>query len=351
MADEKTSILIIKKLSLIGVLVIAIITIAAIVFSLLNIQRWGWEIALAITFTILLLGTIALGSILTVRALIANWGSSEHVVGHITRIEAILANQGQDIQSLAGMASLSDQAKSLIYYEKEVDALHESVNAMILKQDYESAEALISRMEARMGMADEVAKLRREVENTRQATEEEKIETAIERIDSILKLFHWAQAKREADRLISLFPSSPQIMALPKRISAAHNARKRELLKEYSDACRVNDVERSIELLKALDKYLTPQEGSALAESARDVFKKKLHNLGVQFTIAVEDQQWSKAITTGEEIIREFPNSRMSREVQEKLEQLRAYATNASVQHTPPPPPQPIPGKKQTPEA
>ncbi len=340
MADENKGILIIKKLSLVGALVIAIVTIAAIVFSVMMADNW--PIALMASFTILLLGTIAFGSILTVRALIANWGSSEHVVGHLTRIEAILENQGQDIQSLAGMASLSDEAKSLIYYEKEVDALHESVNAMILKQDYKAAEALISRMESRMGMAEEVALLRQEVENTRQATVEEKIETAISRIDSILERFQWAQAKREADRLISLFPNSPQIAALPKKIISARNTRKRSLLKEYSDACRVNDVERSIELLKALDKYLTPQEASALAESARDVFKKKLHNLGVQFTIAVEDQQWSKAITTGEEIIREYPNSRMSREVQEKLDQLRSYATNANIQ--PVAATQPVPG-------
>ena len=95
------------------------------------------------------------------------------------------------------------------------------------------------------------------------------------------------------------------------------------------EAVRVNDVERSIELLKELDKYLTPQEGAALAESARDVFKKKLHNLGVQFAIAVADQNWSFAVATGEEIVKEYPNSRMAREVHEKLELLRDYSSGA----------------------
>lgn len=328
MADENKGIKTIRRLSIIALLATATITAVAVIFGALSFTAGRWAAALAVSLAIVLLGATAIFILLAIRSLLANWESSEHVAGLLVRIESLLENQGQDIQSLAGMASLSDQAKSLIYYEKEIDALNESVHAMILKQDYKSAEALISRMESRIGMVEEVASLRGEIDSIRKATLEEKIEAAVKRIETILGRFQWAQAKRETNRLIALFPTNPQITVLPQKIIDARNARKQKLLREYSDACRVNDVERSIELLKALDKYLTPQEGSALAESARDVFKKKLHNLGVQFTIAADDQQWSKAIATGEEIIREYPNSRMSREVQEKLKLLRDYATN-----------------------
>ena len=53
-------------------------------------------------------------------------------------------------------------------------------------------------------------------------------------------------------------------------------------------------------------------------ESARGVFRAKLHNLGVQFAIRVTDQNWSEALVIGEQIMDEYPNTRMAQEVQEK---------------------------------
>ena len=61
----------------------------------------------------------------------------------------------------------------------------------------------------------------------------------------------------------------------------------------------------------------------ALQETARHVFKDKLHNLGVQFSLAVLGEQWDKAIQIGQEIIRDFPNSRMSVEIRERMDVLK----------------------------
>jgi hypothetical protein len=66
--------------------------------------------------------------------------------------------------------------------------------------------------------------------------------------------------------------------------------------------------------------YLTPNEGLALQEAARDVFRTKLHNLGVQFSLAVSEKQWTQALQTGRQIIRDFPNSRMADEIREKVD-------------------------------
>ena len=263
--------------------------------------------------------------------------SSRDAADRLARIESLLQGQGEDIRNVAQMSSLSDQAKSLIYHEREIDAFRETVQAMLLKQEYASADALVGRMESRLGLVEEAARMREEIAATRQATTDEKIKAALARIESILARQQWSQAKRESERLNSLFPQNAAVIALPKKIQDTWSAYKRQLLKDYGEAVRVNDVEQSIELLKELDRYLTPQEGAALAESARGVFKAKLHNLGVQFAIAVTDQQWSSAVATGEEITREYPNSRMSREVREKLDLLRAYATGAAQPPTPAP--------------
>ena len=69
--------------------------------------------------------------------------------------------------------------------------------------------------------------------------------------------------------------------------------------------------------------YLTPNEALALQEAAKDVFRTKLHNLGVQFALAVSDKHWSSALEIGQQIVRDFPNSRMSGEIREKLHVLR----------------------------
>ena len=47
-----------------------------------------------------------------------------------------------------------------------------------------------------------------------------------------------------------------------------------------------DDVDRSVALLKELDQYLTPSEAEAYKESARDVFRKRLQQMGVQFAPA-----------------------------------------------------------------
>jgi hypothetical protein len=292
-------------------------------------QRFWWLGALGWAMLTILLtsGVVLLG--LAGVALRRTARVAEHQTAHLERIESLLEHQGADLRNLASMASLSDQAKGLINYERELEALRETVNAMLLKQDYKSAEAIVERMESRLGLVDEATRIREDIDNARRASVDDRIQAAAKRVGSLLGRQQWAQAKREAERLLALFPENAQIKSLPKQIQSAWTAYKGKLLKDYGQAVRINDVERSIDLLKELDKYLTPQEGAALAESARDVFKKKLHNFGVQFAIQLADQQWSNAVSTGEEIIQEFPNSRMAREVREKIDLLRDYASGA----------------------
>ena len=115
-------------------------------------------------------------------------------------------------------------------------------------------------------------------------------------------------------------------MGLGQTQQPAQARHKRDLLAAYGEAVRNGDIDRSIELLRDLDKYLTPQEGAAMEESARGVFRAKLHNLGVQFSIRVTEEQWREAVQIGRQIVEEYPNSRMAQEVRMKMETLQALA-------------------------
>ena len=264
-----------------------------------------------------------------VHVLVANEQSVRSAAGRLGRVESLLADQAASTRELSDLAALSDQAKSLLFRHREIEALRETIHEDLIRQDYQTAEALVESMADRSGYADEAARLRQEIEAARKATVEEKIDAAVERIHKIVSSRDWARAVRESQRIGRIFPDNAKVAALPEQIEAARTRHKRSLLREYGEAVRRNDVERGIELLKELDLYLTPQEAAALEESARGVFRAKLHNLGVQFAISVTDQQWAAAVATGEEIVHEFPNSRMAEEVQEKMDLLRARAQAA----------------------
>jgi DNA-binding PadR family transcriptional regulator len=260
-----------------------------------------------------------------VKVMVSTESASASLAGRLDRVESLLVSQADSVRRLTELASLSDQAKSCIFREKELEAIRQTIHEDLMRQDYQTAEALIDTMEKR-GYADEAARMREELGASRKATLEEKIDAAVRRIQDIIDRDDWSTAIRESQRLLRLFPENAKIAPLPERIEAARTKHKRDLLQAYGDAVKKNDLDQSIELLTKLDAYLTPQEAAALQDSARGVFRAKLHNLGVQFAISVTERQWARAIAVGEDIMREFPNTRMAQEVREKMDQLSARA-------------------------
>lgn len=91
----------------------------------------------------------------------------------------------------------------------------------------------------------------------------------------------------------------------------------------WDEAVKSQNTDQSLEILRELDVYLTPNEALALQEAAKDVYRNKLHNLGVQFSMAVSDRKWGDALEVGERIITDFPNSKMSEEIRGKLDVLK----------------------------
>jgi len=306
-------------------------TIAMAVLTLLSPPGTAnpllWVLLVVVEAVALMWSAVLYGA---VRMMVANQQAAAAASARINRVETLLDDMYKSIKELADLAPLSDQAKSLLFRDREMEALREAIHEDLIKQDYATAEALVETIESRLGYADEASRLREEIERSRVATVEEKIDQVVERIDRLCGEYKWANAIRESQRVLRLFPQKPKVTALPDRIKAARARRKRELLQAYGEAVRKNDVDRGIELLQELDLYLTPQEGAALQESARGVFKARLHNLGVQFAICVTDQRWADAIEAGEGIIKEFPNSRFAQEVREKMDLLRSRAAGGT---------------------
>ena len=66
-----------------------------------------------------------------------------------------------------------------------------------------------------------------------------------------------------------------------------------------------------------------PRFAEQFREVARGVIGKARDNLGVRFKLLVQDKSWGEALVVGEQIIENFPNSRMAGEVREMLDTLR----------------------------
>jgi len=288
-----------------------------------NPALWGAALGVLLVLVVAAWAMVAYG---VVRAVVAGVGRMSRLNEQLGRVETLLENQTAANKKIADLLTLSEQAKSLLYHDREVEAIRETVHQMLVRQDYAAAEHLISSVEQRPTYAQEADALRKDVAATRQASIEGRTDLAIKRVEELIERREWLRAAREAGRLAQAVPANPKVAALPSRIEAAKSKHKRDLLQAYGEAVRRNDLDGSIDLLKQLDTYLTPQEAAALQDSARGVFRAKLHTLGVQFAIQVTEGQWKNAITIGEDIIRNFPNSRMAQEVLTRMDQLRANA-------------------------
>ncbi len=169
----------------------------------------------------------------------------ENMAGELGRLETLLEDQASSALKLVDLASLSDQAKSLLYRDREVEAVREMMHSMLARQDYKMAEELIAGVEKRPSMALDAAVMRQELETTKQASFEGKIDLAIGRVEEIISRADWPRATREAARMKAAFPHNTKIAALPQHIEEARMKHKRDLLQNYGEAVRKNDVDAS----------------------------------------------------------------------------------------------------------
>ena len=237
-----------------------------------------------------------------------------------------LENQRNLLEQIRTTAALSDSAKQIAFRAKDLDALRSALREDIDKGDYEAAFMLADEMERRFGYKQEAEKLREQIQSSSRAAIDLRVRDTVEHVEALLGKHDWAEAQRECDRLARLFPLHPDTKRLPERIVAAKDAHKRDLLKQWKDAVARDDVDRSVDLLKNLDQYLSPGEAEAYKEAARDVFKKRLQQLGVQFALHVHDKNWNESLRIGRQIIEEFPNTRMANEIKERLPGLEEKA-------------------------
>jgi hypothetical protein len=234
--------------------------------------------------------------------------------------------QQQLLRVIAERLLISETAKRITYRKQDREALRQAIREDIDKGDFDTAMVLVEEMATTYGYREESEVFREEITKARQADREAKIDAAIASLNAIIARHDWDAASAQASKIQRLFPDSTKTRNLTRMVQQAREQHKQNLEREFLSAAARDDVDRAVELLKELDRHLTAEEAEPFRETARGVIGKKRDNLGVQFKLAVHDKEWTTAVRVGEQIIREFPNTKMAEEVRGRLDLLRERA-------------------------
>ncbi len=306
---------------------IAIICVALAIVALLTIYTnifQATETNLLRQLVFMLGGLVFLSALLTmlsklfkiVEMLQDNSGKLEEVTRAMEKIHAGLTQINHSTR-------VSETAKAIVFRDADRQSLREAVFEKLQQQDFDAAQQIIDEIAKRPEYQELVEQLRAQVEKYHTANDHERTNQIISHIEKLLDDCQWARASAQIEGLIKAYPDCEQAKPMRQILLDKKQERKKILLAAWDDAVRCRETDRSLEILKELDLYLSPNEGLALQEAARDAFRTKLHNLGVQFSIAVTEKQWPSALDIGKQIIKGFPNSRMSEEIHGKLDVLR----------------------------
>ncbi len=222
---------------------------------------------------------------------------------------------------------LSDRAKAVAFREKDREALRRAIQEEMSGNDYEAALLLADDMEKSFGYKQEAQRLRQQIQERHIEAVRKHIQEALVVIDRHIRSEKWADANREAERLMAQFPDIDQVRNLPGDIAARKEQHKQQLIESLKEADMRHDADGGVEILKKLDAYISPTEAEGMQDLARRIFKHKLDNLRTQFSLAVQDHNWQEAIRLGDVIVRDFPNTQMAKEVREAMTNLRQRAS------------------------
>ncbi len=304
---------------------IVIVCIALLITFLLSLFTNIFEKSEAVRPLVLLLGVLVFLSALLgmlsrvfkiLDALRDNSAKLEEVTGALDNIRAGLMQINQSTR-------VSETAKAIAFREADRQSLRQVVFEKLQQQDFDAAKNIIEEIAKRPEYKDLAEELNDQMEKYRFATVQERVNQSIAHIEELLENYQWVQASVHIEGLIGAYPDSEEVKAMRQRLLDKKQERKKALLAEWDDAVQRKEIDRSLEVLKELDLYLTPNEGLALRESASDAFRSKLHNLGVQFSIAVTEKRWDQALDIGQQIVNNFPNSKMAEEIRAKLDVLK----------------------------
>ncbi len=210
---------------------------------------------------------------------------------------------------------LSDTARAVLSRRQEHELLRRAIEQDLTEGQWDSAHALIQKLDVDYGWKEEAAGLQERLDRERAATFDRSVHEAVEGFERLLRDHRWTEAYTEAARLERQYPDSPRIAGLRERVDTGRLVYRRDLERRFHIAASGDDPDEALAIFRELDLYLTPADAPRFQEEAKRVFAAAREKLAVNFKAAVHDHRWNEALTLGRRLIEEFPNSKMANEV------------------------------------
>ncbi len=302
------------QIIIIGIVLAAVVLLIVFTEKGFIIPQFLWPLGAVV---LLIAVVTMLSKILIIADVVRQASKSlEEIADVLEKSHAMLTQINQNIP-------LSETTRAIAFRDADRQSLREAVLSKLHQQDFETTYEMIDEIAHSTRYKKLAEQLKIQADKYRDATDIERANQVIAHVEKLLENCQWSRASAQIERLIWTYPKSEKAKAMRQKLIDKKQERKKELLVAWDDAVKRQDTDRSLEILRELDLYLTPNEGLALQEAARDIFRSKLHNLGVQFSFAVSEKQWANALKTGQQIIHDFPNSKMAQEIRAKIEILR----------------------------
>lgn len=229
---------------------------------------------------------------------------------------------------------LSDRGKAVAFREKDREALRRAIREEMAGQHWDAALLLVADMEAAFGYREEAEQLRAEISQHREEAVRRLIIESRTRIDRDCGSEKWEEAMAEAQRLEQLYPGHELTAKLTQEVTDRRNAFKHRLLDGFNDAIARKDDEAAMTILQQLDLYLTPEEAQQIQGSARGFLKARIEGYREKYATCFREGRWRDAIRIGEDILANFPTSKLAQEVRDMMETLRSRAAGEAATAT-----------------
>jgi len=235
-------------------------------------------------------------------------------------------NNAPQWQTMIEALQMSENAKLVLFRDRELELFRTTLQEDISNGDYHSALVLCDRMATVFGAVEEAEQLRTKVQQIIHEQHEARIREELNALQKLLDARQWVEAYQDAARLRRLFPDSPMLHSIEQHIADVRSKYRHGLEERFLIAAKREDVEKAMPLLRELDGYLTPDETRRFRDAATSVITLYRDTLGGRFKLAVNEHRWQEVVEFGEEIIRQFPNAKMAEEVQTILETIRVQS-------------------------
>ena len=253
-------------------IVIIVVTLAGVLA--LSVFTRVFEKAESVRQLVLLMGAlIFLGALLTMLARVSR------IVSTLNENSARLEEASKAMESIRDgllqinhSTRISEAAKAIAFREDDKRSLREAVFERLKQNDFDGAYEIVDEIENHSEYRLLAEELRRQVDDYRNATQDERIDKAIDQVQKLFDACQWVKASLQIESLIRANPVSEKMKALRQKLVERKEERKRILLAAWDDVVTRQETDRSLEILRELDMYLTPNEALALQEAAKDVF-------------------------------------------------------------------------------